>query len=228
MHKDEIAAHDFFEELFSDLSETKITRNDLLKNKITLINENLDIYVKYKGKVCTARSIILELHDDIEKLIVDEIESEKNDYISCDIATSEMFALNLILSILEKLIENGAVNNQYLKKAVRQAIWRYTSNQIKTADAEIEFINSNRSYENVFNPEFIYETEFDTDLLNKYFKAEELTENEKRVLSFYIQLGCPSKIKQVDFANALNISKNSISKIFKRLKNERRKNNGRD
>ena len=63
----------------------------------------------------------------------------------------------------------------------------------------------------------------DTDFLNKYFKVEELTLNEKRVLSFYMQIGCPSKIKQVDFANALSISKNSISKIFRRLKNERRK-----
>ena len=223
MRKDEIAAHNFFEELFADLTETKITRSDLLKNKITLINENLDIYVKYKGRNCTVESIILEVYDDIEKLIEYEIKSQNNSKLRADLATSEMFALNLILSILEKLIENGAVNNQYLKKAVRQAIWRYISNQIKTVDAEIEFINSNISYENVFNPEFIYETEFDTDFLNKYFKVEELTLNEKRVLSFYMQIGCPSKIKQVDFANALNISKNSISKIFRRLKNERRK-----
>ena len=219
MHKDEIAAHDFFEELFSDLTETKITRNDLLKNKITLINENLDIYVKYKGKVCTARSIILELHDDIEKLIVDEIESEKNDYISCDIASSEMFFLNLFISILTMLIKNGTVNTSYLRRAVKQAVWRYKSKQRKKIDAEINFMISDKIYENEARIAIIHET----NLLNKYFKAEELTENEKRVLSFYIQLGCPSKIKQVDFANALNISKNSISKIFKRLKNERRK-----
>lgn len=131
MHKDEIAAHNFFEELFADLTETKITRNDLMKNKITLINENLDIFVKYKGKVCTARSIILELHDDIEKLIVDEIKSEKNDYISCDLASSEMFFLNLFISILTMLIKNGTVNASYLRRAVKQAVWRYESKQRK-------------------------------------------------------------------------------------------------
>lgn len=219
MHKDEIAAHNFFEELFADLTETKITRNDLMKNKITLINENLDIFVKYKGKVCTARSIILELHDDIEKLIVDEIKSEKNDYISCDLASSEMFFLNLFISILTMLIKNGTVNASYLRRAVKQAVWRYESKQRKKNDAEIKFMISNKIEENEAEIAIIH----DTDFLNKYFKVEELTLNEKRVLSFYMQIGCPSKIKQVDFANALSISKNSISKIFRRLKNERRK-----
>lgn len=219
MRKDEIVDHNFFEELFSDLTETKITRNDLLKNKINLINENLDIYVKYKGKVCTARSIILELHDDVEKLIVDEIESEKNDYISCDLASSEMFFLNLFISILTMLIKNGTVNASYLRRAVKQAVWRYKSKQRKKIDAEIKFMISNKIEEN----EAEIATIHDTDFLNKYFKVEELTLNEKRVLSFYMQIGCPSKIKQVDFANALSISKNSISKIFRRLKNERRK-----
>lgn len=226
MRKDEIEymeSHDFFEELFADLTEIKITRNDLLKNKITLINENLDIFVKYKGKVCTVRSIILELYYDIEKLIVDEIQSEKNNYISYDLASSEMFVLNLFVSILTILIKNGTVNAFYFKKAVKQAVWRFKSKRRKIVDAEINYMISNDTEENKLESAVFCKSEFDVDFFKKFFKIEDLTLNEKRVLIYYMQIGCPLKIKQVDFANELNISKNSISKIFKRLKVERRK-----